>query len=164
MAQVATARIYGEVGSRIAENTQNGLGQNYEILLDYVAQKELINEIIEDLTQPSDPSDPNGPWAPSPPRDPLVADLDGDGIELISVAESQAYFDFGGDGFAERTGWLEPDDGFLFEDTESDGVASGISELFGSEDEDGFTELSRYDVNGDVKIDANDPVFSSLRI
>jgi hypothetical protein len=36
-------------------------------------------------------------------RDPLVLDLDGDGIELVSRAASNTHFDYDKDGFAERT-------------------------------------------------------------
>lgn len=65
-----------------------------------------------------DPSDDPGfpptpllDWPPEPPafpRDPLALDLDGDGVELISLEDSSAHFDFGEDGFAERIGWLKP--------------------------------------------------------
>lgn len=34
---------------------------------------------------------------------PLILDLDGDGVELTSLANSNAYFDLDGDGFAEKT-------------------------------------------------------------
>ena len=44
-------------------------------------------------------------WAES--EDPLVIDLDGDGIETVGIATSQVYFDIDGDLFAERTGWLK---------------------------------------------------------
>ncbi|OXT02143.1 hypothetical protein B7H23_04270 [Notoacmeibacter marinus] len=99
-----------------------------------------------------------------PPLDPFVIDLDGDGIELISVEASNAHFDFMDDGFAERTGRLSGDDGFLLADANGNGVVDGIGELFGSATEDGFTELGRADSNGDGLIDANDAIFSSLRI
>ncbi len=46
-------------------------------------------------------------------EDPLILDLDGDGIELIALSGSSAHFDYGQDGFAERTGWVAPDDGIL---------------------------------------------------
>ncbi|PRA75509.1 hypothetical protein CQ054_22925 [Ochrobactrum sp. MYb29] len=45
--------------------------------------------------------------------DPLVLDLDGDGIELVSADKSGVHFDFESDGFAEKTGWLRPDEAFL---------------------------------------------------
>ncbi|SLN76724.1 hypothetical protein [Ruegeria meonggei] len=42
---------------------------------------------------------------------PLIIDLDGDGIELTPLDGSGVYFDLNVDGFAERTGWVGPDDG-----------------------------------------------------
>jgi hypothetical protein len=42
----------------------------------------------------------------NPPASPLVLDLDGDGIELVSLDASAAYFDLDVNGFAERTGWV----------------------------------------------------------
>jgi hypothetical protein len=36
----------------------------------------------------------------NPSRDPLVLDLDGDGIELVSVRQSTAQFDLEGNNFA----------------------------------------------------------------
>jgi murein DD-endopeptidase MepM/ murein hydrolase activator NlpD len=47
------------------------------------------------------------------PVDPLVLDLDGDGLELIALADSSAFFDLDGNGFVEHTGWVARDDGLL---------------------------------------------------
>ncbi|MDX8500902.1 hypothetical protein RFM99_21130, partial [Mesorhizobium sp. VK4C] len=99
-----------------------------------------------------------------PPRDPLVIDLDGDGIELTSLAASAAYFDLDGDGFAERTGWVGSDDGLLVLDENANGRIDDISELFGSQTSQGFQELSHLDSNHDNVIDANDAGFLSLQI
>lgn len=101
---------------------------------------------------------------PSPPRDPLVLDLDGDGVELIPVDGSSAHFDFGGDGFAERTGWVASDDAILVRDANGDSVVSGASELFGNETQDGFTALKSFDSNNDGTIDASDAVFADLKL
>ncbi len=38
--------------------------------------------------------------------DPLVIDLDGDGIELTDIKESTAMFDLTGSGFANKVGWI----------------------------------------------------------
>ena len=77
--------------------------------------------------------------APPPRRyDPLVLDLDGDGLEFTNLADSQAMFDLSGDQFATRTAWLKGDDGFLVLDQNGDGVVNGIDELFGSDTEGGF--------------------------
>ncbi|MBZ9757297.1 putative Ig domain-containing protein [Mesorhizobium sp. ESP6-5] len=104
------------------------------------------------------------PYRPSPPIDPLVLDLDGDGVELISLANSHTHFDFKGDGFAEKTGWVASDDAFLVRDANGNSVVDGASELFGNETQDGFTALSAFDSNHDGRIDADDSVFSTLKL
>ena len=117
---------------------------------------------------PGDPGSGPGPhWPlsqPTPPVDPLVLDLDGDGIELISVLQSQAHFDFDGDGFAEKTGWAAANDGFLVRDANANGTVDGVSELFGNEVVDGFTALEGVDANHDGKIDSADSAFAQLRV
>ncbi|WP_432822900.1 calcium-binding protein, partial [Trichloromonas sp.] len=103
--------------------------------------------------------------APPPPRrDPLVLDLDGDGLEFTSLADSQAMFDLTGDQFATRTAWLKGDDGFLVLDKNADGFINDINELFGSATEGGFSELSAFDSNADGRIDAGDTVFADLKV
>lgn len=104
-------------------------------------------------------------------RDPLILDLDGDGIETINV-KSGAYFDHDGNGFAEQTGWVNSDDGLLVRDINNDGVINDGKELFGNETflangkkaADGFAALADLDGNGDGRIDANDAAYSQLRV
>ncbi len=43
-------------------------------------------------------------WLPA--NDPLIIDLDGDGIETVSQSQSGVHFDIDGDFFAEQTGWV----------------------------------------------------------
>jgi len=45
--------------------------------------------------------------------DPLVIDLDGDGIKLVNINQSNAMFDLTGSGFANKTGWISSEDAFL---------------------------------------------------
>lgn len=96
--------------------------------------------------------------------DPLVLDLDGDGLELTARTNLSPLFDLDGDGFAEQTGWVRPDDGLLVYDLNDNGRIDDIRELFGSPETSGFAELAVYDVNTDGIIDANDLIFSSLRV
>jgi RTX calcium-binding nonapeptide repeat (4 copies)/Lipase (class 3) len=63
--------------------------------------------------------------------DPLILDLDGDGIETSSVSQSSAFFDMDGDGFAEKTAWVDADDGLLVMDRDGDGRITDVNELFG---------------------------------
>ncbi|MDQ7785788.1 MAG: calcium-binding protein, partial [Desulfomonilaceae bacterium] len=103
--------------------------------------------------------------------DPLVLDLDNDGIETIGMNE-RVYFDHNGDGFAELTGWAAPDDGMLVMDRNGNGVIDNGTELFGDQTlladgtkaKSGFQALAELDANGDGKIDAEDPGFSQLRV
>lgn len=61
--------------------------------------------------------------------DPLVLDLDGDGLELVSLAQSATHFDLDDDGAMERTGWVSPQDGLLVQDANGNGVVDGVAEL-----------------------------------
>jgi hypothetical protein len=64
-------------------------------------------------------------------NDPLIIDLDGDGVETVDVSQSRAFFDMDGDGFAERTSWVEADDGLLVLDRDGNGKIDDVTELFG---------------------------------
>jgi hypothetical protein len=103
-------------------------------------------------------------------RDPLVIDLDGGGVEVSALGEagqagaSTVFFDYDRDGFAERTGWVKPDDGMLAFDANENGLVDGISELFGSPSQDGFEVLETLDSNGDGIINASDAQFAKLRV
>ncbi|WP_434051449.1 MAG: DUF5801 repeats-in-toxin domain-containing protein [Roseibium sp.] len=100
--------------------------------------------------------------------DPIVLDLDGDGVELVS-AENGVAFDLNGDGQAEVSGWVGADDGILAVDLDGSGkIESGrevFSEVF---NEGGFADsleaLASLDSNGDAVIDANDAAFTDIRV
>ncbi len=96
--------------------------------------------------------------------DPLVIDLDGDGIETIGLQESRAYFDVDGDMFREKTGWLKGDDGFLVLDANANGRIDDIAEMFGNRFEGGYAKLAAYDSNADGKISVGDLVWSELKV
>ena len=81
------------------------------------------------------------------------------GVELSGTANSCAHFDYGQDGFAERTGWVKPDDGILVIDDSLNGTVDGAGELFGSPTQDGFEVLETLDSNHDGVIDASDADF-----
>jgi Ca2+-binding RTX toxin-like protein len=103
---------------------------------------------------------------------PLVLDLDGDGIETIDLRASHIQFDHDSNGFAEQTGWIHADDGFLVLDLNRNGKIDNGSELFGNHTllsdgklaENGFLALASYDVNLDGRIDRHDSVWSRLRV
>lgn len=95
--------------------------------------------------------------------DPLVLDLDGDGIELSTV-EDGVFFDINADGFKEKTAFVTGGDAFLALDRNENGIIDNGGELFGDQHGalDGFEELRRFDFNSDGMIDEQDSVFSSL--
>jgi RHS repeat-associated protein len=96
--------------------------------------------------------------------DPLILDLDGNGIELISIEQSGVLFDLNADGFKEQTGWVSPNDGMLALDANGNAQIDNITELFGDATTDGFDELRIIDSNSDNIINASDIQFSQLRI
>jgi hypothetical protein len=97
-------------------------------------------------------------------KDPIVLDLTGNGIQLTSLQNSTVHFDFAGDGFAERAGWVGPGSGILAIDRNGNGLIDNGLELFGSSTQDGFAVLETLDTNGDGKIDSQDADFGKLRI
>ena len=109
----------------------------------------------------------------APRIDPLVLDLDGDGIETTSTRnDCIILFDHDGDGIKTGTGWVKPDDGWLVLDRNGNGAIDSGHELFGVNTiksngqlaKDGFDALKDLDVNQDNKIDSIDEVFANLRI
>jgi hypothetical protein len=97
-------------------------------------------------------------------HDPLVLDLDGNGLTLTSVDSSTTYFNFGDGDFSSRTGWVGGADGFLALDRDGNGHIDGISDLFGTDASDGFNALSELDSNHDGLINASDTRFGELDV
>lgn len=103
--------------------------------------------------------------------DPLLIDLDGDGIETTWI-NTTTYFDHNADGIAERTAWVGPDDGLLVMDRNGDGIINNGRELFGdstllksgSVALSGFGALADLDNNRDGVINAEDSGFDQLRV
>lgn len=106
----------------------------------------------------------------NPPVSPLALDLDGDGLDLVDIGSSRAYFDLDANGFAEHTAWIGSDDGFLVRDVNANGRIDDRTELFGganpsaAQSSNGFTALSALDSNGDGRVDAADADFDKLLI
>jgi len=99
--------------------------------------------------------------------DPLVVDLDSDGIELTDARKGYGVrFDLTADGTPENVSWVSPHDGLLAYDRNSDGCINDGRELFGDANgaSDGFAELRKYDSDGNNRIDRNDPIFEKLQI
>ncbi|MFL9904064.1 calcium-binding protein [Paraburkholderia fungorum] len=104
--------------------------------------------------------------------DPLILDIDGDGIQTTNPDTSTAYFDFDNSGSRTHTGWISAGDGFLVLDRNHNGTIDSGAELFsnftplanGALAANGFDALRDFDANKDGIIDRNDAIWSSLRI
>ena len=97
--------------------------------------------------------------------DPLVLDLNADGVKTISQQTSKAFFDLSGDGMSEQTGWIDSNDGFLVFDKNANGKIDDINELFGKSNLSGFSELKElFDANNDNLIDYKDTNYAQLKV
>ncbi|KKR02934.1 MAG: hypothetical protein UT30_C0044G0005 [Candidatus Uhrbacteria bacterium GW2011_GWF2_39_13] len=131
-------------GYDITENG-NGKEDGYKLWLDELAKldiefQEMFNTAESILA----------PVPENPRRDPLILDLDGDGLETTTLS-SGLLFDHDVNGFAESSAWVGIDDGVLAMDLDEDGIINNGSELIET-----FTDLS--------KIDTNDTDFANLKV
>jgi len=100
-----------------------------------------------------------------------VLDLNGNGIATQDLSTG-IFFDYDGNGFAERTGWATSGDGILVRDLNSNGQIDNGSELFGDRTKlkngqtaaNGFAALADLDSNGDGKLDSQDSAWTELNI
>lgn len=104
-----------------------GLGQLGELIGGYVYDNFVAESEVSATTQP------------------IILDLDGDGVELVDVTDSSTFIDIDDDGFLENTGWLgrdettgTVDDGILVIDLAADGSAGPDGQIT-SADEFVFT-------------------------
>ena len=92
--------------------------------------------------------------------DPVVLDLNGNGVELIGYRDSKAFFDFDGNGTRERTGWVSGSDGLLAFDMDSNGRIDRREEIRFKDWLPGATTdlqgLAYFDSNHDGKLSSAD--------
>ena len=100
---------------------------------------------------------------------PLVLDLNGDGVQTISVSEG-TQFDLLNTGTQQSVGWVDRHDGLLAIDLNGDGHINSGAELFGDHTQlpngslakDGWHALAEMDSNADGQINALDVNFDRL--
>jgi hypothetical protein len=99
---------------------------------------------------------------------PVVLDLDGNGIDLLSASASPIWFDMDNDGYRDRTGWVGANDGILAIDRDGDGLITKGEEISFTSDVGGAVSdlegLRAYDTNQNGLIDAGDQKFSEMRV
>lgn len=114
------------------------------------------------------------------PTDPLVLDLNGDGVKLSNYADAPILFDTDNDGGSlEQTGWVSPQDGIVVHDLNADGNINNISETLseyyngvaGSNGVagtkpfvNGFGALKSLDSNNDNQFSNSDAAWNELRV
>jgi hypothetical protein len=102
--------------------------------------------------------------------DPIVIDLDGNGIELYSRNNSPAQFDFDDDGYAETTAWAGPQDGILVIDEGNDNQITQSKEIAFAKwtAAEGDTDLeglaATFDSNHDGVLDARDARYADFKV
>ncbi|WP_349236032.1 VCBS domain-containing protein [Altererythrobacter sp. TH136] len=91
---------------------------------------------------------------------PVALDLDGDGVEFLSLAAGVTH-DYGAGTVS--TAWVAPDDGLLARNT-----GTGLDLVFTDDAPGAFTDLAgvrlAYDSNGDGKLSAHDAQWSSFGV
>lgn len=93
--------------------------------------------------------------------DPIILNLEG---TFPSLGSNTFSFDIDSDGTEDQISTLQEGSAFLALDKNSSGRIDNGSELFGTKSGNGFEELRQYDEDKNSWIDANDPIFSKLRI
>jgi len=103
-----------------------------------------------------------------PTLPPVVLDLDGDGIELLSFGESNVSFRMERNATATRTGWIGGDDGVLALDRDGDGAITYGAEISFVGDKPGAVSdlegLAAFDTDHDGSFDADDARFGEFRV
>ncbi|WP_204367853.1 LysM peptidoglycan-binding domain-containing protein [Candidatus Jidaibacter acanthamoebae] len=100
-------------------------------------------------------------------RFPLVIDLKGDGLSLISLQNYTAFYDIDDKGFLKNLGWPSKDDALLAIDMNQDGVINLAKEIsFKLWHEEAKTDLEGFklvfDTNKDGKVDEQDKDYENL--
>ncbi|WP_051206324.1 proprotein convertase P-domain-containing protein [Sporomusa ovata] len=113
------------------------------------------------------------------PVDPLVLDLNGDGVKLTDYASNPVLFDADHDGKQEQTGWVSSGDGILVVDRNANGkiddMSETLSEYYGGQAgtngnsgtkpyKNGFDALKSLDSNHDGIFNASDAAWSTVKV
>lgn len=119
---------------------------------------------------PGDPGDPvNGGGDPDPdPGKPVLLDLNNNGLDIVTLDESTAYFDINADGYRDRMSWIGAEDGLLAYDKNQDNAITQRDEIaFVDYLEGARTDLEglrAFDSNKNGVLDAQDAEWSKFGV
>ncbi|HEY3497012.1 MAG TPA: Ig-like domain-containing protein, partial [Polyangiaceae bacterium] len=107
-------------------------------------------------------------WAPPGYTPPVVLDLDGDGLELVSLDTSSVVFRNQPGEDLTRTGWVGADDGLLALDRDGDGMVTHAGEISFVQDLPGAKSdlegLAAFDTDQDGEFDRDDARFGEFQV
>ena len=99
---------------------------------------------------------------------PIVMDLDGDGVELVALDESAAFYDINADGYQYNLGWAGRDDALLAYDKNGDGDITAHDEIsfvgYKAGARTDWEGLMHFDSNNDGVLDNRDAGFAKFRV
>ncbi|MEY3265328.1 MAG: hypothetical protein RL717_2805, partial [Pseudomonadota bacterium] len=88
--------------------------------------------------------------------DPVVVDLDQDGLQFIDIADSKVRFDSENDGVLRRSAWIGPREGIVAWDHDQNGIINRLDEVaFASHLDPALAGLSDLQALQQVEFDAN---------
>ena len=101
--------------------------------------------------------------------EPVILDLDGDGLSIVQRDASTMTYDMAGDGLQHRTAWVGKGDGVLAIDADGDGKISERREIIFTDWDPGAGSdmkalRSVFDTNHNGKLDAGDARFADFRV
>ena len=95
-------------------------------------------------------------------------DLDGDGVELVALDESAAFYDINADGYQYNLGWAGRDDALLAYDKNGDGDITAHDEIsfvgYKAGARTDWEGLVHFDSNNDGVLDNRDAEFAKFRV
>ncbi|MGQ5523194.1 hypothetical protein ACUHMQ_08030 [Chitinimonas sp. PSY-7] len=94
-------------------------------------------------------------------RDPLVLNYS---TASATLTQDKFNFDLDADGTEDNISFVSEGSGFLALDKNNDGIVNDGQELFGTQNGNGFTDLARYDDDGNGWIDETDSVWKKLSL
>ena len=162
---LSTSDLFGSVDRKLEVTTTSGHSGTFSDLWDMLFGDESDGDFdpTPDYFGDPGPSLPDGQMYA-----PIVFDLDGDGVELVGLDDSTAFFDTNGDGLRTLTGWVSEDDGFLAFDKQGNGLISDDDEISFVDYVDGaqtdLDGLGAFDTNHDGLLNSSDELWDSFGV